>query len=96
MIIDDNLPLALRDGETTEQLHIMMSGKPYQAVDPYLMRLRQWAQDKVKALNEITDLEQRMKVMKGFIQTPGDSGEWPSVSITAPFYLYVHPSTSSM
>jgi hypothetical protein len=90
MLSDDNLPLALRKGETTEQLKVMMDGKPYRAVDRYLMRLRQWAQDNVQAFNKIGDMEERMAAMRGFIRTPElGEGEEPSVFITSPFYLYV-------
>ena len=91
MLSDDRLPLELRAGETTEQLHIMMAGKPYRAVDPYLMRLRQWAQDKVQAFNKIGDMPERMRAMEGFIRTPTlEQGEEPSVFITSPFYLCVY------
>lgn len=81
---DNQLPLALRNGETSEQLRIMAFGQPYKAVDPYLMRLRQWAQDRVKELNNIGDVQERMEAMRGFIEMP----EGPiSVFICGSFYL---------
>lgn len=76
-------PPPTQGDETTTQLDLMRAGEPYLALDPYLMRLRDWAQDKVYAFNAIRDTEKRMDVLNGVAGMPKER----KVSIMTPFML---------
>lgn len=71
------------EGETDEQLKLMRAGEPYLAMDPYLMRLRQWGQDQVFKLNAVVNMEERMDLMREFVGMP--EGDKREVCIMTPF-----------
>jgi hypothetical protein len=71
--------------ETPHRLEVMQRGEPYIAVDPYIMRLRDVAQDKVYEFNSIRDTDKRMDVLDGVVGMP-PKGE-RNVYIMTPFML---------
>jgi hypothetical protein len=80
-------PPTIGDEEPAE-LDLMQRGRPYIAVDRYLSRLRDLAQDKVYEFNAIRDTEKRMDVLDGVVGM-APKGE-RKVFIMTPFMLSVY------
>lgn len=81
----DIAPPPLQEGETYDQFNLMISGKPYIAVDPYLMRIREYSQTILDKFNKITgDTDKRMEIFDGIAAMPG-KGKDRKVYIMTPF-----------
>ncbi|WWC61587.1 uncharacterized protein I303_104171 [Kwoniella dejecticola CBS 10117] len=60
------------EGEDATELGIMIAGKPYLAMDPYVDRIRAGQAKKVWEINQIVDIPARMDAMRGFLNMGRD------------------------
>ena len=74
----------LTHGETLEQHDIMISGKPYIAMDPLLSRLRDIAAEQLAAVNGENNMDKRMAILNGVCDMRGGKGK-EEVLVAAPF-----------
>lgn len=78
---------APREGESQEQLKIMLAGKPYLAVDAYLCRVREEMATKMFEYNQERSGEKRGKMLEAMatLRPPKEKGQAQNTYITPPF-----------
>lgn len=75
---------APQEGENQDQLKIMLAGKPYQAVDAYLGRIREEMATKMFNFNQERSGEKRAKLLESMATLRHEEGQ-QSAYITTPF-----------
>jgi hypothetical protein len=76
---------APKEGETQEQLKVMLAGKPYLAVDPYLMRLREEMSYKMFEYNAERSGEKRQELLANLATLRKPEGKPQNTHIMPPF-----------
>jgi hypothetical protein len=73
------------EGEDHEQLKIMLSGKPYIAVDPYLCRIREEMATKMFEYNAERSGDKRQELLAGLATLRKPEGKPQNAHIMPPF-----------
>ena len=92
---------APQEGESHEQLKIMLAGKPYIAIDAYLGRIREEMATKMYEYNRERSGEKRTKMLESMatLRPPKEEGMAQNTYITTPFtfeYVSTPRSGSSL